>query len=218
MMNYWQMIDAEKREFVSRRDIDAAMRAVLPLVGRKMWIEIAERHANDAHRRHFLREFILERHRIALGVAGLLSDWERTLHVPKMPRTNDEVLGAEFVLAAAKVIRRVSPAAKNRIRGMIRGALESGEGLNSVSHEFSVAAEFERRGWRVSYEDIENRAQFDFLLTKGQDVVEVECKSISGDIGRKIHLRDFLQFVEKANPIVSPLLKQPGFHLLLISQ
>ncbi|MBS0538579.1 MAG: hypothetical protein JSR47_07480 [Proteobacteria bacterium] len=209
------MIDAaENRETVTRRDTDVAMRAVLSLVGRRTWIEVGERRIADAARRQFLGEFILDRHRIELGVASLLGDWDRTHHVPKIPRTSDEAVGAEFILASAKIIRRASPEAKKRIRGMIRGALDSGEGLNSVSHEFSAAAECERRGWSVSYEDLENRAQFDFLATKGPNAIEVECKSISGDIGRKIHQRDFLQFAEIVDPIVTPMLTQPGFHLL----
>lgn len=204
----------DKRENVDRRTIEAAVRTILPIVSRRAWISAAQRQRNHVDQNPFLRELIVERHGITLGVASLLRNWARTQHVPKMPYANEEVVGAEFLVSLGKAVRKLSVPAKTRLRGMISGAIDSPEGISAVAHEFTVAAELERLGWLVSFEDLEGRQRFDLLATRGRDSIEVECKSVSGDIGRKIHRRDFLQLVQRLNSTLNEVSQTQELHII----
>jgi hypothetical protein len=174
----------------------------------------AQRQRDDINQNPFLREYVVERHGITLGVASLLRNWERTNRLPKLLDTNEEVIGAEFLVSVAKAIRKLSPQARTRLRGMVLGAMDSTEGMAAVAHEFTVAADLERRGWAVEFEDLEGRERFDLLATRGDECVEVECKSVSGDIGRKIHQRDFLHLVQRLNPALRDAGQRTGLHVI----
>lgn len=202
------------RESITRREVDAAMRTVLPLLPRKMWVAAAQRQHSYAIENPFMRDFIVARHGIALGMASLLHAWQRSQHVPKMPRTNEEAVGAEFVVAAARAFQKLSLSGQYRLRRMIEGAIGSDAGLGSIAHEITTAAEFSRRGWEVSFEDMEQRGRYDLLAATTDTRVEIECKTVSGDIGRRVHERDFLRLVHRLNPILKILGRQSGYHLV----
>jgi uncharacterized UPF0146 family protein len=58
-----------------------------------------------------------------------------------------------------------------------------------VPDELAVAAHLSRAGFDVEFTDIEDRARFDLLAQKEDIRLEVDCKTASGDVGRKIHRR-----------------------------
>lgn len=208
------METTEVRENIDRRTIEASIHTVLPVVKRNSWLVAAKKLSAYADQNPFMSEFVIERHGITLGVARLLRAWGRTHRAPKMPETNEEVIGAEFIVSLAKAIRELGPQGRNRLRGMIQGAIDSDMGLGPVGHELTVAAELERRGWKVKFEDLEGAARFDLLATRAQETIEIECKSISGDIGRRIHQRDFLRLVHRLNPILKDLGQREGLHIV----
>jgi hypothetical protein len=56
-----------------------------------------------------------------------------------------------------------------------------------VLREISIASHFMSKGWDVEFVDYSGAARFDLLALRRMIEIEVECKSTSGDTGRKIH-------------------------------
>jgi hypothetical protein len=61
-----------------------------------------------------------------------------------------------------------------------------------------IAAHLMRRGFDVRFSDMQTGRDFDFLAERDGAVLEVECKTVSGDLGRKIHLRRLYQLSGRA--------------------
>ncbi len=96
-----------------------------------------------------------------------------------------------FIQLAAMVVfsyERLTETGQRRLCGMLRDALNKEFGLASLGHEMGVACHLMHEHFDVDFNDMEGqRPGFDFLATRDRLSVEVECKLITGDIGRKVH-------------------------------
>lgn len=93
-----------------------------------------------------------------------------------------------FAAMLARVHARLPPKARTALEGRVRGALKDDSGLGSLAYELGVAAHLMMRGFDVNWSDLENGGGFDFFCVKAGLEIEVECKTVSGDLGRSIHL------------------------------
>jgi hypothetical protein len=67
--------------------------------------------------------------------------------------------------------------------------------MHGLRLELQAATHFARRGQRVAWHRVNNGGSFDLLIEDlGHSGLEVECKSISENKGRRIHRRDALEF------------------------
>src|ERR1022692_4203430 len=73
------------------------------------------------------------------------------------------------------------------------------------------------RGWDVEFADYSGSARFDFLARQGQTEIEVECKTTSGDTGRKIHRQEVNRLADLILPTTQRLAETPGCHLLRVT-
>ena len=71
--------------------------------------------------------------------------------------------------------------------------------------ELRVAAHLMRSGFDVEFTDLEGRERFGVLATKPGLEIEIDCKSVSGDIGRSIHARRFREFAGHLLPPIQKL-------------
>ena len=60
----------------------------------------------------------------------------------------------------------------------------------------SAAIHLSRLGWDVEFADLMQGSGPDLIARKERKVVEVECKSVSVDAGRKIHQKQFIQLLK----------------------
>jgi hypothetical protein len=120
-----------------------------------------------------------------------------------------------FVAQVAQVYEKLGECGKSRLSGAIRSGLEREFGLGPVAFEMKIAAHLMSRGFDVDFHDLENGGGYDFLAASGGSKLEVECKYISADTGRKIHRRNLYELGGTLSPIMSRAVedKQGGIHL-----
>jgi Holliday junction resolvase len=58
------------------------------------------------------------------------------------------------------------------------------------AYEISIATHLMQKGWDVDFIDYSGAGRFDLLARQNGVEVEVECKTTSGDTGRKIHRQE----------------------------
>lgn len=77
----------------------------------------------------------------------------------------------------------------------IQSSFNNPNDLRSIRVEFSAATHFARRGYTLTWPEMEGIGNFDLLVEDlGENGLEIECKSISEQTGRKISTRDALNF------------------------
>lgn len=93
-----------------------------------------------------------------------------------------------FAGMIARVYGRLPPIAQDRLKAKIAGALKDNVGLAPLAFEMRTVEHFMKAGFDVDFYDLCHSGGCDFVVRKDDIAVDVECKSISGDVGRKIHL------------------------------
>jgi len=67
------------------------------------------------------------------------------------------------------------------------GALKDNVGLSPLAFEMRTVAHLMASGFDVEFHDLCEGRGFDFLAKSGDITFEVECKSVSGDLGHRVH-------------------------------
>jgi hypothetical protein len=111
----------------------------------------------------------------------------------KLPKTYQAYALLSFIAMIARTYDRLGAEGQRRLAGMLRSALDDEYGLAPVQHEMNVAAHLMSKGFDVTFSDIESGGGFDMLAVREGVEIEVECKTHSADIGRKIHRRRLYQ-------------------------
>jgi hypothetical protein len=113
-----------------------------------------------------------------------------TGRLPSMLDPSVPALGALYTFAAmiTRVFNRLPPTAQDSLRRKLIGALKDNIGLAPIAFEMRTVTHFMAAGFDVEFNDICNRGGFDFLVHNKKSGIEIECKSVSGDLGHQIHL------------------------------
>ncbi|MDE0418450.1 MAG: hypothetical protein OXI95_16165 [bacterium] len=129
----------------------------------------------------------------------------------RYPRKNPAIEQQRFLSFVAMLVRCHSVStqpAKTRLRGMILDSLKKDYGLGPLAYEMKIAAHLMSKGFDVTFHDLETGGGYDFLAVKDDLQLQVECKFVSGDIGRQIHLKRLYQFGEYLTPKLQTVLDQ----------
>ena len=131
--------------------------------------------------------FLEERHSLVLTLGRLVEGVERLGGVP-IDISDPQVYALmSFVAPVVMLHEQLNSTAKVRIAGMLRDGLNTDRGLLPFKTEIDTATHLMQKGFDLEFPDLEGKAGFDFLARHEDMEVEVECKAVSGDVGRKVH-------------------------------
>ena len=125
----------------------------------------------------------------------------RELHVkhrviPPWEAANEAIYpAASFAAQVLSIMDASSAVQAEQLKRRVHGAIKNPDDMRALRLELSAATHFTRRGYRVSWPEMNGQGTFDlFVEDLGPNGLEIECKSISENKGRKIHQREALEF------------------------
>ena len=145
---------------------------------------------------HFWRE----RFELELAFASIHRRYKVTDRYPRKNLTIEQQRFLSFVATVVRCYERIDQRGKKRLRGMLLDSLKSDYGLGPVAYEMKIAAHLLNKGFDVTFHDLETGGGYDYLAVKNDLRMEIECKFVTGDIGRQIHLKRLYQFGEYFTP------------------
>lgn len=161
--------------------------------GARNWTKRFNSFDSQIRNNPFYKEYILDRFPLEIAFQSF-QNWRRsTGREHRVPIDADEAALFGFIGMAARVHQRLSVQGKKRFEGSIRDALKNDDGLSPLAFELTVAAHMMHRGFDVEFVDLEGTEKFDLLCEREGNLLEVECKNLSGDAGRPIHRRRLVQ-------------------------
>lgn len=134
---------------------------------------------------------IMDMHALELEFGEVFEHRRKTGRFPWPVRTPERHRLYQFAACCASLHSQLSEKGKNRLKGVITHSLKNDAGFISIEHEMNVLTHLSNLDFEVTPADLEGVGQYDYLASKGDIEVEVECKTISGDAGRPIHRKDF---------------------------
>ncbi|MFH0301941.1 hypothetical protein AAFX91_33050 [Bradyrhizobium sp. 31Argb] len=121
-----------------------------------------------------------------------------------------------FLLPASRIYAALPPSSQKPYIGRLRDAVNGSFGARPFAYEVSMATHLMGRGWDVEFADYAGAARFDLLARRDAVEVEVECKTTSGDTGRKIHRQEANRLAQLLLPTTQALAEIRGCHRILI--
>jgi hypothetical protein len=197
------------------RDIPAVMKAVFRVAPYALWKKRWQEWADQKKSNPFLTDYFHNQFRIERAFEVTYAYYLSRRKVPRLDPDSYELLS--FLALLVKVHERLSEKGRIRLAGSVRDALRNTTGLVPVEIELRVAAHLMQRGFDVDFTDLEQRDRFDLLASKAGIEIEVDCKSVSADVGRSIHAHRFRDFVGRLSGSIRPLAQHGGGLLVHIT-
>lgn len=101
----------------------------------------------------------------------------------------------------------------NRLVRRVHGAFKNPDDMRGLRLELTTASHFTRKGYKVHWPEspADNRPIFDLLIEDiGNGGLEVECKAVSDNKGRKVHRREAIELQSLLLPRLKAI-TQAGF-------
>ena len=146
-----------------------------------------------------MRRFWMERCGLELGLLTVARQYADTGGIAVRELSAEEQRFLSFAAMVVRCHERLSNPARKRLKGMLRDAARQDRGLGPVAYEMKIAANLMSKGFEVEFRDLEGKKGCDFLVTKDDSRAEIECKFMSGDIGRKIHRKRLYQLADRVS-------------------
>jgi len=167
----------------------------------------------------FLTDYLADENAIALALARCSNLVARYGRIP-MHETESRDLYPAISLAAQvlSIMDHTSSVEAKKLVQRIRGAFKNPDDMRAIQLEIMAATHFVIRGHAIIWPEMEGAGTFDLLVKDlGTNGLEVECKSVSEDKGRKIHRREALEFHQLVKPKLQTLSRnlQTGISVVL---
>jgi hypothetical protein len=179
-------------------DSAAFYRLFADLIGAKHWHDRvtqckAEIAGNEQLRQHLERE-----NEIAFGLVQLEALVERFgHHVPSENLERASLLPMVALMAQImSLYDSLAPDEADRLVGRVRGGFKNPDDMRGLRLELTTASHFTRKGYMVHWPSppVGNTPIFDLLIENiGDSGLEVECKAVSENKGRKVHQREAIE-------------------------
>lgn len=195
------------------KDIDSAVDWISGLIGAAIDKRVAafeqQERANPLLASHFRENFPLE-----FALAKARKYRKSTGRLPK-----GEAYDAlyNFLIPTHRIYDALPPGVKPPFAGRLRDAVNGMNGARPFAYEISIATHLMQKGWDVEFVDYSGAGRFDLLARLEAVEVEVECKTTSGDTGRKIHRQEVNRLSDLLLPITRQIADERGCHRILVS-
>jgi hypothetical protein len=168
--------------------------AFLRILGREPWLKRYRTLRQQVRGNPLMAEFVARHHDLELAMGRWLEAEASGGPLSPHIRTPSDYALFSFVAAVSQVYGELEAAGRNRLVGTLRDGLNTDRGLRPFQNEIETAIHLIRAGFDVVFWDMEQGDGFDFLAVRDNIELEVECKSVSGDLGKRVHTRRMLDF------------------------
>ena len=171
-------------------------RRLASAIGAEHWQGEVARQEEAIRSNHFLGDYLRSEYAIAYQLDHLRKLVARSGTVPYQVCNDPSIFPS--LAFAAQVLGVLEMSTVKHARAFVkrvRTAFTSSENMHGLCLELQAATHFALRGQRVAWHRESNGGTFDLLIEDlGPSGLEVECKSISENTGRRIPRRAALEF------------------------
>ncbi len=177
------------------------------VIGEAHWKKRACLLKNEVKGNRFLSEYIAMENALVFQLDHLRMVHARHHVIPHYELENRDIYPAvAFATQVLSIMDSSPPARAEQLRRRVHGAIKNPDDMRALRLELVAATHFTRRGCRVVWPEMTGEGSMDLLVEGlGPSGLEIECKSISDNKGRKIHRQDALRFYKNLWEQLKPL-------------
>lgn len=188
---------------VQTHEIPNIYRRFAEIVGDSHWTKCVSQCKEAIRGNDFLREYMEQEYEIAYQLSRLGDLIGRYGALPIDQYEQRSLYPASsFATQILSLMDASTKVEAEKLRRRVHGALKNPADMRGLRLELSAATHFVRRGKQISWPETTGEGTFDILVSAPPTYppLEVECKSIADDKGRKIHKKEVLDFLNLLKP------------------
>jgi hypothetical protein len=135
----------------------------------------------------------------------------------RLPKGDEYHYLYSFLLSAQRIHEALPHNVRKPFEGRLRDAVNGANGARPFAYEIAIATHLMKKGWDVEFVDYAGTARFDLLARQDAVEVEIECKTTSGDTGRRIHRQEVNRLADLLLPLAKNTADDAGCHRILIT-
>jgi len=191
-------------------DIPSVFERFSNLIGDQHWRKRVDLLKAEIKGNRLLKEYLTQENEIAFS---LQASTELKKRFGRFPVHQLDCSPFYPCMAFAAQILSIAEASGSAQRAQlvrrVHGALKNPDDMRGLRLELTAATHFLRRGLDVQWPEMIGGGTMDLVVPGlGPQGLEIECKSISDDKGRKIHRREALEFCSLVKPQLNDLGKE----------
>lgn len=192
-------------------EIPAVYHRFSEAMGAQHWRKQAKKLRDEFKRNSLLRQYLLSEYDLLFQLDMLGELCQHGMHVPAR-RVSFLYPAACLALQLLTMMEEQGESAAMQLRQRFYGAVKNPADMRGLQLELAAATHFTTLGKKISWPETTGIGTFDLLVEgNGHPSLEVECKSIGEDKGRKLHGRDVVDFVSLLkDPLHDVLKSMPG--------
>lgn len=181
---------------ITTAEVPGVYRRLASAIGVEHWQGAVARQEEAIRSNHFLGDYLRSEYAIALQLDRLRKLVAGFGTVPHEVCNDPSIFPSlSFAAQVLGVLNICSAKQAKAFVKRVRNAFRDSGNMHGLRLELQATTHFACRGLRVAWHRMNNGGTFDLLIEDlGPSGLEVECKSISEDKGRKIPRRDALEF------------------------
>jgi hypothetical protein len=172
------------------------------VIDERYWLKRISSIKEDIKGHTFLANFLANENEIAFALAKCSNLEHRYGRIPMQEAENRDLYSAMSLAAQVlSIMDHSTNTEATKLVKRIRGAFKNPDDMRAIQLEIMAATHFAVRGHTISWPEMEGIGTYDLLIKDlGANGLEIECKSISEDKGRKVHQREALEFHHLVKP------------------
>lgn len=178
-------------------DVPEVYQRFVQAIGAKHWQDrVTLCNAEIAGNEH-LRNYLRDENDMAYQLAHLDKlTAQYGLRFPVCHLESPGIFPAVSFMAQILSLLSIYPSAEaEKLKRRVHGAFKNPDDMRGLCLELTAATHFALRRRKVRWPEVDGLGTFDLLVEDiGSDGLEIECKAVSNNKGRKIHTREAIEF------------------------
>lgn len=194
---------------IRQEEIPSVFRRFCDVVGEYAWLDHADHIDAEIRRNPLLQEYLPAQNSLVLALtqcsrASAANGNRLPLELTDNPWIFEAHMFAIQTLGLIDAARKFSNKRANTLISRIRDAFRYPTAIQALQLEARVATHFVRLGQTVRFPELGSGGErFDLLVESlGPKGLEIECKAVTHDKGRKIHRDEAFEFYHLAFPTI----------------
>lgn len=173
------------------------------VVDERYWLKRVASIKDEIHGLPLLKNYLIKENGIAFSLTRCSDLVDRYGSIPTHETGNRDLYPAISLAAQVLSIMEHSSAIETeKLVQRIRGSFKNPDDMRAIQLEIMAATHFVNRGHQIIWPEMEGIGTFDLLIQDiGTNGLEIECKSVSENKGRRIHRREAFEFHHLVKPL-----------------
>jgi len=190
-------------------DMPDVYRRFAEVIGPKHWRDRVAKMKGAIKSNRFLSDYLRTENSIAFALdrcGDVIAHYGRLPDEEAATRALYPAIG--FAGQVLSMMELATPVEAERLRKRVQDTLKNPDSMRGYLLELGVATHFARRGHTLEWPEMVGLGTFDLLVTDlAGNGLEIECKSVSADKGRRVHRPEALEFLNLLWPELAPIRK-----------